>query len=354
MSNKGTGVFGWLSGPGTAVIEATFNGYSDTAEISVSEPDPVPSLTASVSIQDTWGGNEYPVTLTYDDGRGHLTDVSSLAVCSRLDFTGGIPSGLLEWEGGNIVAGDWWGMSGSWVASSPSYAMTLTYGELSVEISGTMHGFTGAEISLVQDVWHYREVEENGWDTPPVTIVLVGSERVEVTDDDRYVDGDHVLGNGYIGLGNDIPLHVEFTDPSNGFGRSGTTEFDVITNVASLHAYINVSFTSGASGRTVSVSNSSSISGAFFGSVGITAVTEGYPPYGLVVQQSIWYVDYRGEEHSVTSHYGQADDSDDISISDEWSLENQWEASIGRGEAHLIEIDVNGFSASWHWGYVGG
>ncbi|MBQ2485976.1 MAG: DUF4906 domain-containing protein, partial [Candidatus Methanomethylophilus sp.] len=33
VSNGGTGVFGWVSGPGTAVIEATFNGCSDTAEI---------------------------------------------------------------------------------------------------------------------------------------------------------------------------------------------------------------------------------------------------------------------------------------------------------------------------------
>ena len=354
ISNEGTGVFGWVSGPGTAVIEASYGGCSDTAEINASEPDPVPSLTASVSVQDTWGGNEYPVTLTYDDGRGHLTDVSSLAACTQLDFTGGIPSGLLEWDGGHIVAEDWWGMSGAWVTSSPAYSMTLSYEGLSVEISGTMHGFTGAEISLGKDVWHYREVEDNGWSTPPVTIMLTGSERLEVTDGIRYVDSDYVLGNGYIGLGTGIPLYVEFTDPSNGYGRSGSTEFDVITNVVSLHAYINVYFMSGASGETVSISNASTVSGAFFGVVGITGITDGYPPYGLVVQQSIWYVDYRGETHSVTSQYGQDDDADDISISDEWSLENQWDASIRRGETHLIGIDVNGFSASWQWGYVGG
>ena len=199
VTNKGNGSFGWASGPGTAVIAATYQGCSDNAVISVSEPDPVPTLTASVSVLDTWGGNDYPVTVTYDDGRGHLTDVTSRAVCSRLDFTGGIPSRFLRWDGSHMVAEDWWGMSGAWVTSSPTYSMTLSYGGLSVEISGTMHGFTGAEVSPAGKVWHYREVEDNGWNAPPVKILLVGSERLEVDDDVRYVDGDHILDNGMIG-----------------------------------------------------------------------------------------------------------------------------------------------------------
>ena len=352
--NKGRGVFGWASGPGTAVIAATHQGHSDTATISASEPDPVPTLTASTNVQDTWGGNEYPVTITYDDGRGHLTDVTSRAVCSGIDFTGGIPSRLLQWDGSHIVAGDWWGMSGVWVSSSPTYTMTLSYGGLSVKISGTMHGFTGAEVSPTRKVWHYREVEDNGWNAPPVKIVLVGSERMEVSDDERFVDNDHILGSGIIGVGSAIPLYVEFTDPYNGYVRSGSTSFDVVTNVASLHAYINVYLTQGVTGETVHIDNASSISGAFFGNVGITSIEQGYPPYDLVVQQSIWYVDYRGEEHQVTSRYGQDDYEDSITISDEWSLETQWDARIRKGEDHLIEIDVNGFSASWLWGYVGG
>ena len=352
--NEGHGVFGWASGPGTAVIAATHQGHSDTATISASEPDPVPTLTASTNVQDTWGGDEYPVTITYDDGRGHLTDVTSRAVCSGIDFTGGIPSRLLQWDGSHIVAGDWWGMSGVWVSSSPTYTMTLSYGGLSVKISGTMHGFTGAEVSLTRKVWHYREVEDNGWNAPPVKIVLVGSERMEVSDDERFVDNDHILGSGIIGVGSAIPLYVEFTDPHNGYVRSGSTSFDVVTNVASLHAYINVYLTQGVTGETVHIDNASSVSGAFFGNVGITSVEQGYPPYDLVVQQSIWYVDYRGEKHQVTSRYGQDDYEDDITISDEWSLETQWDARIRKGEDHLIEIDVNGFSASWLWGYVGG
>ena len=352
VGNKGRGVFSWASGPGTSVIEASYEGCSDTAVISTSEPDPIPSLTASIASQDTWGGNEYPVTLTYDDGRGHLTDVSSRAVCTRLDFTGGIPSGMLYWDGGSIVAEDWWGLSGAWVTSSPTYSMTLSYEGLSAEISGTMNGFTGAEISPTMTVWHYREVEDSGLDAPPVKIVLVGSERVEVADDSRSVDDAYILDNSFIGVCNDIPLLVEFTDPSNGFARSGSTRFDVITNVASLTAFINVNLM-GASGETVSVSNSSSRDGSFYGNVGIVKIDEGYPPYNLVVQQSISYVDYRGREHFVTSVHGQNDSSDYISISDGWSLETQWEASIGRGESYLIVIDVNGFSASWEWGYVG-
>ena len=351
--NDGRGVFSWASGPGTSVIEASYEGSSDTAVISTSEPDPVPSLTASITSQDTWGGNEYPVTLTYDDGRGHLTDVSSRAVCTRLDFTGGLPSGMLHWDGGSIVAEDWWGLSGAWVSSSPTYTMTLSYEGLSVEISGTINGFTGAEISPTMTVWHYREVEDSGLDAPPVKIVLVGSERQEVADDSRSVNDAYILDNGFIGVCNDIPLLVEFTDPSNGFARSGSTRFDVITNVASLTAFINVYITQGASGETVSVSNSSSRDGSFYGNVGIVKIDEGYPPFNLVVQQSISYVDYRGREHFVTSAHGQNDSSDYISISDEWSLETQWEASIGRGESYLIVIDVNGFSASWEWGYVG-
>ena len=259
---------------------------------------------------------------------------------------------MLYWDGGSIVAEDWWGLSGAWVTSSPTYSMTLSYEGLSAEISGTMNGFTGAEISPTMTVWHYREVEDSGLDAPPVKIVLVGSERVEVADDSRSVDDAYILDNSFIGVCNDIPLLVEFTDPSNGFARSGSTRFDVITNVASLTAFINVNLM-GASGETVSVSNSSSRDGSFYGNVGIVKIDEGYPPYNLVVQQSISYVDYRGREHFVTSVHGQNDSSDYISISDEWSLETQWEASIGRGESYLIVIDVNGFSASWEWGYVG-
>ena len=353
VTNLGGGVFGWASGPGNASITASWNGCSDSAGIITAEPDPVPVLTASVAVQDTWGGNEYPVVLTYDDGRGNLMDVTSSAECISIDC-GRTPDGLIGWNDGCIVAKDWWGMSGAWVTASPTYTMTLSYGGLSVEISGTMHGFIGAEISPTKGIWHYREVEDNGWSAPPVNIVLVGSERMEVSDDDRFVDDSDILDNGIIGVGDGITLYVEFTDPSNGYGRSGSTSFSVVTNVTSLHAYINVYFTQGTSGRTSSISISSSTSGAFLGNAGIIMVEDGYPPYGLVVQQDIWYVDYRGDEHHVTSLYGQDDYTDHITISDEWSLETQWDASIRQGESHLIEIDVNGFSASWQWGYVGG
>ena len=329
---------------------------SEQVEIVELPPAPVPALTASLTEQDTWGGNSYPVSLIYDDGLGNVRDVTSQARVASLDC-GSAPAGMITWDGRNIVAKDWWGMSGSWVTSSPVYKLTLSYNGLSVTVSGTMHGYTGAEITPTKDVWHYSEIETAGRTAPPVDITLVGSERTGVNTYDSYVadDYDHpkyILDNGCIGLGSGIPLHVEFTDPSNGYRRSGDTSFDVVTNVVRLHAYINVFFTQG-SGSTSGISNTSGLSGFHFGSAGIVSVQQGNPPYRLNVEQSIWYDDYLGNTHEVTSPDGQADPMDSITVSNGWSLEDSWDARIGQGESHLIEIDVNGFKASWLWGYVG-
>ena len=89
------------------------------------------------------------------------------------------------------------------------------------------------------------------------------------------------------------------------------------------------------------------------GSAGIVSIQQGNPPFRLNVQQSIWYDDYQGVRHEVTSPYGQADPMDSVTVSDEWSLEENWDATIGMGESHLVTIDVNGFTATWLWGYVG-
>ena len=329
----------------------------DSGQIEVVEVFvPVPVLTASLTEQDTWGGNTYPVTLIYDDGEGNVRDVTTQARVESLDC-GSAPDGMVTWNGRAIAAKDWWGMSGSWVTPSPVYTLKLSYGGLTVTISGTMHGYTGAEVSPSKTVWHYSEIEAGGLNAPPVEITLVGSERTEVKAYDSYVvdDYDHpkyILENGCIGLGSGIPLRVEFTDPSNGFRRTGDTSFDVVTNVARLHAYINVYLTQG-SGRTSSISNTSELSGAHFGSAGITEITQGNPPYRLNVQQSIWYDDYLGVRHDVTSIYGQPDPEDNITVSGGWNLEESWDAVIGMGESHLITIDVNGFTATWLWGYVG-
>ncbi len=340
----------------TAVLREDSTVY-DSKQVEIVEVFvPVPVLTASLTEQDTWGGNSYPVTLIYDDGAGNVRDVTAQARVESLDC-GSAPAGLVTWDGRNIVAKDWWGMSGSWVTSSPVYTLKLSYGGLTVTISGTMHGYTGAEITPSKSVWHYSEIESGGLNAPTVKITLVGSERTEVKTYDSYVvdDYDHpeyILENGCIGVGSGIPLRVEFTDPSNGFRRSGDTSFDVVTNVARLHAYINVFFIQG-SGRTSSISNTSQLSGAHFGSAGIVSIQQGNPPFRLNVQQSIWYDDYQGVRHEVTSPYGQADPMDSITVSDEWSLEENWDATIGMGESHLVTIDVNGFTATWLWGYVG-
>ena len=345
--------------PGTCTVTVVLledDTVRDSATVEVVAV-PVPVLTASLTEQDTWGGNSYPVTISYDDGQGNVRDVTAQARAESIDC-GSAPSGMVSWDGRNIVAKDWWGLSGSWVTSSPVYTLTLSYNGLSVTISGTMHGYTGAEISPTQSVWHYSEVEASGRTAPTVKITLVGSERTQVNTYDCYVvdDYDHpkyILENGCIGIGRGIPLRVEFTDPSNGYSRSGDTSFDVVTNVARLHAYINVYFTQG-SGSTANISNTSTLSGSHFGSVGIVSVQQGNPPFRLNVEQSIWYEDYLGDTHEVTSPDGQANPMDSVTVSDGWSLENSWDARIGQGESHLIEIDVNGFKASWLWGFVGG
>ena len=324
-------------------------------------PDPVPTLRASVTDLDTWGGNSYALTLTYDDGLGHRQDVTSSAHLNALTLESGAPQGLVSWDGSGIVAQDWWGMSGSWVSSSPGYTLSLSYEGLTVEVSGTMHGYTGAEVSPTQSVWHYSEIEENGWYAPEVKVVLTGSERTEVEADDRYVVDDsdyprYIWDNGYIGVGSGIPLHVEFTDPSNGIKRSADTSFDVVTNVVELHVSISASFAQGhgpQSGMTASISTSTSSNGAYLGNAGIRRIDSGYPPFMLAVTQGISYTDYRGRTHSVTSSYGQADFADSVSISGGWSLESSWVDYIDYGDFSTIEIDVNGFSASWHWGYIG-
>ena len=50
IDNHGEGIFGWVSGPGTAVIEATHGGYSDTAIIDTGAPTPIEPTVESIEI----------------------------------------------------------------------------------------------------------------------------------------------------------------------------------------------------------------------------------------------------------------------------------------------------------------
>ena len=358
----GDGVFGWASGPGTATVSVSFDGYTVVAEIVTAEPDPGPGpdpepdpepvLSANVTVLDTWGGNGYPVRLSYDDGRGNVSDVTSSATYS-FHFTGGIPHDLLYWNGSELVAEDWWGRSGSWVTAGPTYTLTLTYEGLSVEISGTMNGYTHAAVIPEKVVWHYSEIEFNGWSGPSAIATLYGSETTEVwTCDTQVTDRSrYTLGNGYLGLGSDIPFRAYFTDPSNGYTREGDSRFDIETNIVTLQVTIYPAFAQYAEVQPLVASTDSS--GEFLGSAGIRITEQGIPSFIIDIDQEIWYEDYKGDAHQLTFSNGSAPASEVISLSGGWKLNSKWRDTIYEGEVRTIEINVNGFSASWLWGDIG-
>ena len=356
VMNAGGGVFGWASGPGTATVSADYDGYTASTEIittepSAPDPEPEPVLTADVTALDTWGGNEYPVRLEYDDGLGNISEVTSKASYS-IRFTGGIPQNLLSWDGSKLVAEDWWGLSGSWVTAGPTYTLTFSYGGLSVEISGTMHGYTHAEVVPEKPVWHYSEIESNGWSGPAAVATLFGSETTEVwTSDTRVIDSDrYTLSNGYLGLGSDIPFHARFNDPSNGYTREGDSRFDIETNIVTLQVSIYPVVAQYAEGKPLVVNTDSS--GEFLGSVGIIAAEESTTYFIIDIDQEIWYEDYKGDAHQLTFPNGLTPSSEIVSVSGDWKLNSHWTGTFNKGEVRTVEINVNGFSASWLWGDI--
>ena len=172
-----------------------------------------------------------------------------------------------------------------------------------------MHGYTHAEVAPEKPVWHYSEIESNGWSGPAAVATLYGSETTEVWTSNTQVkdSGRYTLSNGYLGLGSDIPFHVWFTDPSNGYTREGDSQFDIETNIVTLQVSIYPAAAQFAEVRPL-VANTDS-SGEFLG-------------------------------------------SEVVSVSGGWKLNSHWTETINKGEVRTIEIDVNGFSASWLWGDI--
>jgi hypothetical protein len=238
------------------------------------------------------------------------------------------------------------------VTAGPTYTLTLSYGGLSVEISGEMHGYTHAEVAPEKAVWHYSEIESNGWSGPAAVATLYGSETTEVwTSNTKVTDsGRYTLSNGYLGLGSDIPFHAWFTDPSNGYTREGGSRFDIETNIVTLQVSIYPEVAQNAEVKPLVTSTDSS--GEFLGSVGIVSAEEGIPYFIMANVQEIWYEDYKGDAHQLTFSDGSAPSSEVISLSGGWNLKSRWTETINEGEVRTIEIDVNGFSASWLWGDI--
>lgn len=260
---------------------------------------------------------------------------------------------MLSWDGSRIVAEDWWGLSGSWTTSPQSYTMTLAYNGSTTEISGSMHGYTHAEVAPEKPDWYYTEIEDNGWDGPAAKAVLVGSDRTEVRTTDTYVidAGTYTLPNGYFGLGSGIPFHASFTDPSNGYSREGESVFGIVTNVVALHVSIYPEFAQ--YGEGVTLDNTAFGNGEYLGEAGIKTSDMSVPPYYVNVTQDIWYEDYKGNTHPIASPEGQASSTEIIDISGGWGFESGWREEIAEGQIRTIVINVNGFSASWRWGHLG-
>ncbi|MBQ6045771.1 MAG: hypothetical protein IJL42_09655 [Bacteroidales bacterium] len=76
-------------------------------------------------------------------------------------------------------------------------------------------------------------------------------------------------------------------------------------------------------------------------------------PYYVSISQDIWYEDYKGESHQLTFYDGRTPSSEVVDLSGGWSMESDWQEIVDEGELRTIEINVNGFSASWRWGYLG-
>lgn len=327
------------------------------------------TLVPSVTEIDTWGGNEYSISINAVNFRGDAIDVTSNVSVDGIKYTGGAPGGLISWNGSEVVAADWWGMSGKWVTASPTYTITFRYGDATTTVTGTMNGYIGIKS---RETYRYSEIERTGTCAPSQSVFLFGSQTTDVSSTATIIgDSDYQWftnsGRECIMPGENIPVTLSATDPSNGFHREGTGTIDVVTDVAKLHVTINPSFRNVITfSGTKGISTSTAVFGSFLGNAGIAYIEE---PVGnsfpMAVIQSIWYEDINGERRNITSEFAipeeysrvefsvghPADSHEDIPSIECWSISENFFPTIKMGQQDMIHIFVNGFLAHWQWGY---
>lgn len=224
--------------PGSTTVGAT---YSENGK-SVAAPPVKVTVTQNASLKpssatiDTWGGNSYPVTFTYTNANGVSSTVTP--TLTSLTCTGGAPGSIIAYSGGQLIAADWWGKSGSWVTASPMYTATFTYSGLTTTVTGTMHGFTGFKSASISD-GYYTTVTSS----PSVySAVLTGSEdrdvRSKATAAVTGTNSKNYVGS-YLKVGKYGAL-ISVTDPTNGKTRTKDAEFSVLTNIKNVSCVLRI------------------------------------------------------------------------------------------------------------------
>lgn len=224
--------------PGTTTVTAS---YSENGRSVASSPVKVTvtqnaSLKPSSATIDTWGGNSYPVTFTYTNANGVSSTVTP--TLTSLTCTGGAPGSIIAYSGGQLIAADWWGKSGSWITASPKYTATFTYSGLTTTVTGTMHGFTGFKSASISD-GYYTTVTSS----PSVySAILTGSEdrdvRSKATAAVTGTNSKNYVGS-YLKVGKYGAI-ISVTDPTNGKTRTKDVEFSVLTNIKNVSCVLRI------------------------------------------------------------------------------------------------------------------
>lgn len=222
-----------------SLIARDVDGFaSDTCSITVAA-NREPVLMANYDHLDVWGGNEYPLSFSYTDADGVLSAVSP--ALSSLTFSSSVPSSLLAYSNGRLIAEDWWGKSGGWVNSNPTYTATFTYLGKTVSVTGTLNGHTGFGETKAVD-HYYREFTRN--DLPSLSKAeLVGSTSTNVLDGIVSISPVNLSSNSnwkynFLKVGS-YSLSCSFRDPSNGKLRTTMVPMYILSNVLALEGDVS-------------------------------------------------------------------------------------------------------------------